>query len=186
MKIIISGLTASGKSSVSTSLALNFGIEYFSASSKLKKLLPKKDFEVWESQKGIAAVRFRLANPEYDKKLDSYIFSFLKTKKEVVLDSWVAPWKIKDKEAVKIYIKADERVRAQRVSGRDKITFQQALKFMREKDRLTKEIYKKIYGIDIEKDLTPFNLVIDSSDMELNDIVQLCSDFILKQKKTKL
>ncbi len=183
MKIIVSGLTASGKSSVSTSLALNFGIEYFSASSKLKTLLPKKDFMVWESKKGIEAVKFRLKNTEYDKRLDSYIISFLKSKKDIVLDSWVAPWKINGNDIVKIYIKADEKTRAQRVSVRDKISFAEALKFMNEKDKLTKAIYKKAYNIEIDKDLTPFDLVIDSSKIELNDVIELCSDFILKLKK---
>lgn len=183
MKVIVSGLTASGKSSVSTSLALNFGIEYFSASSKLRKLLPKKDFMAWESKKGIEAVKFRLAHPEYDKRLDSYILSFLKGKKDIVLDSWVAPWKIKDKGTVKIYIKADESARADRVSIRDKISRKDALMFMKEKDRLTTEIYRKIYGIEVDTDFTPFNLVVDSSNIDLNDVIQLCSDFILKQKQ---
>ncbi|MCL4398297.1 MAG: cytidylate kinase family protein [Candidatus Parvarchaeota archaeon] len=184
MKVVVSGLTASGKSSVATSLALNFGIEYFSASSKLRKLLPKKDFMVWESKKGIEAVKFRLSNPQYDKKLDSFIISYFKAKKDLVLDSWVAPWKIKDKETIKIYIKADEEVRAKRVSIRDKISLSEALKFMREKDAFTKKIYKKIYGIEIDKDFTPFNLVIDSSNIELNDVIQLCSDYIMHQQKT--
>ncbi len=182
MKVIVSGLTASGKSSVATSLALNFGVEYFSASSKLKTLLPKKDFMVWESKKGIEAVKFRLNNPKYDKKLDSFILSYFKTKKDIILDSWVAPWKINDKETIKIYIKADEAARAKRVSMRDKISQTDALKFMREKDRLTKNIYKKIYGIEIDKDFLPFNLLIDSSNLELSDVIQLCSDFIMNQK----
>ena len=52
MKVIVSGLTASGKSSVSKDIASNLSIDYFSASSKLKEILPKKDFEVWESKKG--------------------------------------------------------------------------------------------------------------------------------------
>ncbi|MGC8533515.1 MAG: (d)CMP kinase [Candidatus Parvarchaeum sp.] len=184
MKVIVSGLTASGKSSVATSLALNFGIEYFSASSKLKTLLPKKDFMVWESKKGIEAVKFRLKNPQYDKRLDSFILSFFRTKKDIVIDSWVAPWKIKDKETVKIYIKADENIRAKRVSIRDKISFSEALRFMKQKDLLTKKIYKKIYGIEIDKDLTPFNLVIDSSELDLESVVRICSDYIMhKQDK---
>lgn len=42
MKVIVSGLTASGKSSVSKALAKEFNLEYFSASSKLREILPKK------------------------------------------------------------------------------------------------------------------------------------------------
>ena len=71
----------------------------------------------------------------------------------------------------------------QRVSIRDKISFSDAMKFMKQKDLLTKNIYKKIYGIEIDKDFTPFNLVIDSSNIDLESVVQLCSDYIMDQQK---
>ncbi len=185
MKVIVSGLTASGKSSVSKDIASNLGIDYFSASSKLKEILPKKDFEVWESKKGIDAVKFRLKYPQYDKKLDSFISSLFKKRSNLVMDSWVAAWKIKDKNIIKIYIKADEKTRALRVGVRDRLSVKQALAFMREKDRLTQQIYKNIYGIEIDIDFTPFDLVIDSSNLDLKDTIKLCLDFIHKQKKVK-
>lgn len=186
MKVIVSGLTASGKSSVSKSLADKFGLEYFSASSKLREILPRKDFEVWESRKGIDAVRFRLKNPGYDRKLDAFINSLFRKSSGIVMDSWVASWKIKDKDTIKVYIKADKKIRAGRVSIRDGITLKQAMEFMSEKDRLTAEIYRKIYKIDVEKDFTPFDIVIDSSYLDLEDTVKLCSDFIINQQKVKL
>ena len=55
---------------------------------------------------------------------------------------------------------------------------------MKQKDLLTKQIYKKIYGIEIDKDFTPFDLVIDSSNIDLESVVQLCSDYIMHQQKT--
>ncbi len=186
MKLIVSGLTASGKSSVSKKLAKKFSLEYFSASSKLRKILPKKDFNVWESKKGIDAVKFRLKNPQYDRKLDSFIIRLFKKSSNIVMDSWVASWKVKDKNTLKIYIKADQKIRAERVSKRDGITAKQALAFMRQKDKLTAEIYKNIYGINVESDFTPFDIVIDTSYLDLKDTVKLCSDFILKQKRIKL
>ncbi len=185
MKVIVSGLTASGKSSVSKMLAEKFGLKYFSASSKLRDILPKKDFQVWESKKGIDAVKLRLRNPIYDKKLDSFILSYFKRSNNIIIDSWVAAWKIKDRKTIKIYIKADDKMRAMRVSKRDKIPFKKAFNFMKEKDMLTARIYKKIYNIDVKNDLAPFDLVIDSSYLDLESCLNICSDFILKQRKIK-
>jgi cytidylate kinase len=54
---------------------------------------------------------------------------------------------------------------------------------MKQKDTLTKSIYKKIYKIEIDKDFTPFNLVVDSSNIDLNSVIQICSDFIMNQQK---
>ncbi|EFD92999.1 MAG: cytidylate kinase [Candidatus Parvarchaeum acidophilus ARMAN-5] len=185
MKVIVSGLTASGKSSVSKALAKEFNLEYFSASSKLREILPKKDFEVWESKKGIEAVKFRIKNPIYDKKLDRIMLSLFNRSFNMILDSWVASWKVTDTNIIKIYIKADEKIRAERVSNRDGITFKQALSFMRIKDKLTAQIYSNIYGIDVKKDFRPFNLVIDSSYLDLKEVIKICSYFILKCKKAK-
>ena len=69
MRIIISGLTASGKSTLAIGLSHELELEYFSASSKLRDILPPKDFQFWESKKGIDIVKFRLKNPKYEKSI---------------------------------------------------------------------------------------------------------------------
>lgn len=183
MKVIVSGLTASGKSSLSKEIASILGMEYFSASSKLREILPKKDFKVWESKKGIEAVRFRLNNPKYDRKLDSFIVGLFKKSDSIVMDSWVAAWKINDKDTVKIYIKADRETRTERVSKRDNISLKDASAFMGKKDKLTAAIYKKIYNIDIGQDLTPFDLVVDTSHLAMEDTLRICLDFISFRKE---
>ncbi|MCL4399404.1 cytidylate kinase family protein [Candidatus Parvarchaeota archaeon] len=177
MRIIISGLTASGKSTLAKRLADYFGLEYFSASSKLRDIMKYGDFKFWESKKGIEAVKFRLKHPEYDRKLDAYVLSYLKKHDNIVMDSWVASWKFYGK-AIKIYLKSDLETRARRVSSRDSTPYKSALKFMREKDKLTTEVYRKLYKMDIINDMSPFDLVIDSSELSMPERDSICISFI--------
>jgi predicted cytidylate kinase len=181
MRIIISGLTASGKSTLAKALSKRLGIEYFSASSKWKELLPKKEFDFWESQKGLDVVKFRLDHLKYDRALDRYILNYVKTHKEIVLDSWVAAWKIYGPDVIKIYLRADVETRAKRASLRNGTSFKDALKFMKAKDKLTSEIYKRLYKIEVEKDFAPFDLVINSTALSEDSVRELCLDYINKR-----
>lgn len=183
MRIIISGLTASGKSTLAKGLSRSLGLEYFSASSKLREIMPPREFEFWESQKGLDAIKFRLKHPQYDKALDNYIIRSVKKKRSIILDSWVASWKVNVPGTIKIYLRVDLEERARRVSKRDSIPLGSALKFMKQKDRLTSKVYSDIYGIDIVNDLTPFNLVVDSTNMQIKELRKLCLNYIRLQGK---
>ena len=185
MKVIISGLTASGKSTLAKGLSDELRVEYFSASSKLRELMPPKDFEYWETKKGLDAVKFRLKNPRYDRKLDDYIVNYVKSHDNIILDSWVASWKVNDKNAIKIYLKADIETRAQRVSQRDGVKLSDALRFMKEKDKLTSKIYLNLYKIKIDSDLTPFDLVVNTSRTSAEALKNLCFNYIINSRKPK-
>jgi cytidylate kinase len=77
----------------------------------------------------------------------------------------------------------DVEERARRVSERDGIKSSPALKFMKEKDRLTAKVYMDIYGIDIVNDLTPFDLVVDSTHLQIEELRKLCLSYIKLQEK---
>jgi predicted cytidylate kinase len=184
MKIIISGLTASGKSTLAKGLSSALGMEYFSGSTKLREFMPPKEFEYWESQKGLDAIKFRLKHPKYDRLLDNFILKYVKTHDNIVLDSWVASWKVKDRDAIKIYLKVGLETRARRVSERDSIDYDSALRFMKEKDKLSSKIYFNLYKIRIGgEDLMPFDLVVNSSDFSIDELRDLCLGYIDKRKR---
>lgn len=178
MIIIISGLTASGKTTLAKNLSKKLNFEYFSGSSKLKEIIPKKDFIAWESKSGIDAIKFRLKNPKYDLKLDQYIKNYIKNKNNIILDSWTAAFLIKRDDVVKIFIKASKETRIERVAKRDNITPREAQIFTEEKDRLTAKIYKKLYNIDIMNDMSPYDLIISSDKLDEKAVLKLCEGFI--------
>ncbi len=182
MKIIVSGITGSGKSTLAKILAKKLNLEYIGASKYLKDSLPKRDFEHWESKKGLEAIKFRLKHLQYDKKLDDFLLKKIASKKDFVLDSWVASWKFFKKGTIKICLKSDFHTRAKRVAERDNTSLKKAADFTRKKDFLTEEIYKKLYKVDIEKDLGVFDLVIDDTHLQIKPTLDIVMTFLKNQK----
>ncbi len=178
MKILIAGLTGTGKSTVAKEVASHLGLEYISGSAILRTMLGKPNFQQWESQKGIEMIKERLKKPSADKKTDAELLSIVSKKDNLVVDSWTIPWLYKGEDAIKIYLTADFKERAKRIQSRDKIEENEALKFVKEKDELTAKVYKKLYKIDIF-DPKGFHLAIDTSHVNPEVIAELIVRYAL-------
>ncbi|MCW4021568.1 MAG: (d)CMP kinase [archaeon] len=171
--ICVSGMTGSGKSTVAKKLAEKYGLNYFSGGNAMRILAKEEGYhsEVngwWESKEGLAFLQKRKGDPHFDKKIDEKLLE-LAEKGNVVLDSWTVPWLLRDK-GFKIWLEASPQVRATRVVKRDGMTAEEALKALTEKDAETRQIYKNLYGFDLGHDLTPFNLVLSTDDLDPDDI----------------
>ncbi len=80
------------------------------------------------------------------------------------------PWLLK--EGFKVWLEASEEVRAQRIAERDRLSTEEALRFIREKESRTKMIYKKLYGFNLGEDFSPFHLVLDVNQLNKNEVYQ--------------
>ena len=49
-------------------------------------------------------------------------------------------------------------------------SIEEAINALNEKDARTRQIYKSLYGFDLGHDLSPFNLVLATDDLEPDDI----------------
>ena len=170
--ICISGMTGSGKSTVAKRLAAKYGLDYFSGGNALRVLAQEEGYtsEVtgwWESAEGLNFLKQRMGDPAFDKKIDEKLLELAK-KGNVVLDSWTMPWLLN--EGFKVWLEASPKVRAKRVVTRDSISIEEAINALNEKDARTRQIYKSLYGFDLGNDLSPFNLVLATDDLEPDDI----------------
>ena len=170
--ICISGMTGSGKSTVAKRLAAKYGLDYFSGGNALRVLAQEEGYnsEVtgwWESAEGLNFLKQRMGDPAFDKKIDEKLLELAK-KGNVVLDSWTMPWLLN--EGFKVWLEASPTVRAKRVVTRDSISIEEAINALNEKDARTRQIYKSLYGFDLGHDLSPFNLVLATDDLEPDDI----------------
>ncbi|MDG6222052.1 MAG: cytidylate kinase family protein [Candidatus Bathyarchaeota archaeon] len=171
--ICVSGMTGSGKSTVAKKLAEKYELNYFSGGNAMRILAKEEGYhsEVngwWESFEGLAFLQKRKEDPSFDKKIDEKLLE-LAEEGNVVLDSWTVPWLLKGK-GFKIWLEASPQVRATRVLKRDGMTAEEALNALTEKDEETRQIYKKLYGFELGHDLTPFNLVLSTDDLDPDDI----------------
>ena len=170
--ICISGMTGSGKSTVAKRLAAKYGLAYFSGGNALKLLAQEEGYSSdvtgwWETAEGLKFLEQRMGDPAFDKRIDEKLLEMAK-QGNVVLDSWTVPWLLED--GFKIWLEASPKVRAKRVVSRDDISLEEALKALTEKDERTRQIYKNLYGFDLGHDLSPFNLVLATDELEPDEV----------------
>jgi len=170
--ICISGMTGSGKSTVAKKLAAKYGLDYFSGGNALKTLAHEEGYDPdmkgwWETAEGLRFLQQRMGDPAFDRRIDEKLLELVE-QGNVVLDSWTMPWLLKD--GFKIWLEASPQVRAKRVVNRNDISIEEALKALKEKDERTKQIYKNLYGFDLGHDLSPFNLVLATDELDPDEV----------------
>jgi len=176
--ICVAGMSGCGKSTVARRLAEKYGLRYFSGGDMLKALAIKSGYKPrekgwWETDEGRIFLQQRAKDPEFDKRVDEELMKWAK-RGNVVLDSWTMPWLLK-REAFKVWLEVSVDERAKRLSRRDRISVEEALRALEEKDGETKRLYKDMYGFDLEEDLSPFDLIFDTTELESDEVFRaLC------------
>jgi cytidylate kinase len=170
--ICISGMTGSGKSTVAKKLAAKYGLDYFSGGNALKTLAQDEGYNPdvtgwWETAEGLRFLQQRIGDLAFDKRIDEKLLE-LAEQGNVVLDSWTMPWLLK--EGFKIWLDASPQVRAKRVVNRDDISIEEAVKALKEKDERTRQIYNGLYGFDLGHDLSPFNLILATDELDPDEV----------------
>jgi len=177
MTICISGMAGSGKSTVAKKLAKKYRLKYYSGGDALKALALQEGYKSlergwWESEEGMRFLEKRTRNSKHDREIDEKLLEFAK-KGKVILDSWTMPWILQ--EGFKVWLEASLDKRAERIAKRDGISVKEALKALKTKEEKTKKIYKKLYGFSLGEDYTPFHLILDTDNLNAEEVFQtLC------------
>ena len=175
--ICVAGLTGCGKSTVARRLAEKYGLKYLSGGMALKELALKMGYVShergwWETSEGTKFLEYRLKDPKFDKQVDEQLLKCAKHG-NVLLDSWTMPWLFKG--GFKIWLEASPEVRARRLKERDDLSVEEATKAVKEKDERTREIYRKLYSFKLGEDFSPFNLILDVNQLDVEEVFQtLC------------
>jgi cytidylate kinase len=171
--ICISGMTGCGKSTLAKQIAERYRLQYLSGGDALKTLAVKVGYKAakkgwWESAEGMKFLDQRTQDVDFDRKVDRKLVEMAE-KGNVVLDSWTMPWLLN--QGFKVWLDASREVRVERLAGRDSISLERALEVMKEKEEKTKAIYKNLYDFDLGKDFTPFNLILDTDQLNADEIL---------------
>ncbi len=182
MKICLSGLTGSGKSTLGRRLAEHYGLAYFSGGDALKRMIggeaALEDPGWWEREGGRAALEMRRRDPSFDRRVDEELIRIAEERGDVLLDSWTMAYLLSAEDKLAIFLKADLDVRAARVAKRDGIEVDEARRKIERRDGETFEIYREIYGFRLGEDLSPFNLVIDTTKLTPEQTFSVARIFI--------
>lgn len=165
---MIAGLTAAGKTTQATCLATALGLRYVSGSDVRAELLKLSEngssqSDFWSAAQGMCLDQARLRSPSgAELSVESTLVQIARGTGSCVFDVWALPWVFRE-QALCIYLRSSKLTRAMRFQWKLGIdSIETALARIDEKDRLAKEFFLSAYGIDIECDLSPFDIVVDS------------------------
>jgi cytidylate kinase len=170
--ICICGMAGSGKSTLAKRVAQEYGLKYLSGGDALMVLAIEEGYKPlergwWESQEGLRFLEKREDDHRFDKAIDERLLKAAE-KGNVVLDSWTMPWLFKN--GFKIWLEASLEKRAERIAGRDRTDYAEALEALETKESQTKRIYKEMYGFDLGDDLEPFNFILDTDTLSADEV----------------
>ena len=186
--ICISGMTACGKSTVAKRLAKKYGLIYLSGGEVLKSIAAEEGFNIsgkgwWETEQGTRFFKERMLKQDFDRLVDARLLQAAE-KGNVLLDSWTMPWLFKG--GFKIWFEASREERAKRLTVRDGLSYEGALRIFDEKDETTRRIYKKLYGFNLGYDMSPFDLILDVENLTREEVFDtLCrvvESLVLKEE----
>jgi cytidylate kinase len=174
MRIIISGMAAVGKSTLARSISKKYNLGNCSAGDLLKCIARRLNYNPdganwWETEEGSSFHSLRRSDLSLDREMDRQVKEIL-DKGNVVVTARAMPWLYDNKRCVKIWLKASKDIRARRMMMRDKISFDQALRSVMRRDRNDKKLLLNLYGIRLEKDLSPFDMVLSTQRLSATDV----------------
>ncbi len=168
IKICISGLSSSGKTTIGNIISEKLGILHINHSYKH---YAKSNDELLDILKN--------SNEKFVKAFDSGIIEAAK-KGNCIVTTWLGPWLVKD-ATIRIWLEADIMERARRYAKNNKISVKDAEEFLRTKDLLTITEFKTIYNIDITEH-SFFDLCINTERVSADEIVSMI-EMLTKNKK---
>jgi predicted cytidylate kinase len=161
--LTIGGPPGSGKSTLARSLARILGREYVSAGEIFRAEAARRKLSL--SEFGALAEK----DERIDLALDERMIAAAGPREVLegrIIGELLARRRI---PVFRILITAEERIRAQRVQGRDGGSYEEVLSAMRIREQTEARRYLRYYGIDLSR--MGFELVIDSTRLDPGQVV---------------
>ncbi|MBT3345049.1 MAG: AAA family ATPase [Gemmatimonadetes bacterium] len=155
--ITISGLPGSGTSTLSKCLVESSGRPYVNAGQIFRDMAAEREMSLADFG-GLAE-----ENDEIDRRLDARMVELARQNPGAVLEGRVTGWMAHRHQltALRIWIEADEVVRAGRVGSRDGQSAAAAVAAIREREASERTRYADHYGIDLAS-MDIYDLVLNS------------------------
>jgi len=178
--IIISGPPAIGKTTIAKGLAKEFSLVHLSGGDILKELAEEIGFETkgddwWDTQEGINFLSHRQKNSEFDKSVDDKLKKLF-SKGDVVITSYTLPWIVKG--GVKIWLAGSKENSTQRMITRDNLSKNDALEIVQKRYNENKVIYKTLYGFVFGEDLSVFDKIIETDDLNAEQVLEIAKSTV--------
>ena len=182
--IIISGMPAVGKTTVSKQVAKELKVPMVGGGDVLKEMAVEEGYtpggeDWWDRGEGMKFLKQRKRSSDFDKEVDARLIQ--KTRKGgVVITSYPVPWLTKD--GVKVWLSGSVKSRAARMARRDGLPVSKCREVLSIRDEENYKLYKKIYGIEFGRDLYPFDLVVETDAIDEEKVAQIVIRYVKSRR----
>ena len=180
MRIAISGKAGSGKSTVAKLLSKKLRLKHYSIGDLMRLMASEKKVTLLQLNKLAEMDKF------IDLELDSKLMELGKKKDNFIVDGRLASYFIPHADA-KIFLKTDDKVRAQRIMKdrrhQEKGSMKEVMSKIRKREESERKRYKKYYGIDYTNKKL-YNLVIDTTKLTPVQVVGRILEFLKPRQKS--
>ena len=178
MIITIGGLPGTGTTTIAKMIAEKYSLKHVCAGFIFREMAKEMGMDLQEFSK------YAETHEEIDKEVDRRQVE-LARQGNIILEGRLAAWMLLRngiKPDLTIWFKAPLEVRAERISKREDMDKDIALKKMIDREKSEKKRYKEIYNIDLD-DLSVYDLIIDTSKWDVEGVFGIVSSAIDNLKR---
>jgi cytidylate kinase len=168
--VTISGLHGTGKSTYARRIAHEFGLRHASAGELFRQICSERGITVE------ALTREAGERSDLDRLIDDRTKAEAR-KRSVVIDGLLAGWMVGDLADIKIYLRAPDRIRIERVARRDRLPFEEARRATLSREDAERRRFRRFYSIGLD-DLSIYDLMLNTNLLPLESNLDVIKQFI--------
>ncbi|MEZ0345959.1 MAG: (d)CMP kinase [Infirmifilum sp.] len=168
--VAVSGTPGSGKTTYSRFIAEHYGLRYVSSGQLFREIARERGIDFLQLH------RLAEENREIDLLIDQRAITEA-LKGGVVVEGHLAVWVLREIAHVKIIFDAPIEVRAERIARRDGISFEEALREIREREASNHERALRYYGLNI-RDYSVADLMVSTQHLPPEAVKRVVLSYI--------
>lgn len=177
-------MPAVGKTSVSRKVSVALGTPMIGGGDVLKEMAVEEGYtpggeDWWDKGEGMKFLQERKRSSDFDREVDERLLQKAK-KGDVVITSYPVPWLTKD--GLKVWLSGSVKSRASRMSKRDGLPVSKCKDVLSVRDEENYKLYKKIYGIEFGRDLKPFDLVVETDNIDESRVAEIVIHYVKNRR----
>jgi len=178
--IIISGMPAVGKTTVSKTVARELGLKVIGGGDVLKEMAVEEGYtpggdDWWDTDEGMKFLQARKKSPNFDKEVDERLLEKAR-RGDVVITSYTLPWL--SRYGIKVWLSGSVESRARRMAKRDHMDESRCIEVLAVRDLENYRLYRKLYQIEFGRDLSPFDLVVETDSIDEERVAEIVLNYV--------